>query len=264
MDRFNPVSDVAKRTELAIVTGAASGVGLATVHRLRSTGSRVIGIDLQPSPETFRVDRNVAWVAGDASSPATWETALSLAETEFAAFPDVLVLNAGRLALGNVLETSVDTFREVMEVNVYGAVLGMQACLPHMIRAGSGTVVVVASVNGLFAEQNLAAYNTSKGALVQLVRSTAVDHARSGVRINAVCPTSIDTPFLRRHVDSTPDPEAFWRAMAARHPTGSVLTPDQVASAVLFLASDQSTGITGTTLVIDCGLTASPTYDDTL
>lgn len=178
--------------------------------------------------------------------------------------PSVLVLNAGKLALGNVLETSLEQFRAVMEVNVYGAVLGMQACLPHMIEVGSGVIVVVASVNGLFAEQNLAAYNTSKGALVQLVRSTAVDHARSGVRINAVCPTSIDTPFLRRHVNSTADPEGFWREMEERHPTGSVLTPDQVASAVLFLASDQSVGITGSTLVIDCELTASPTYDPKL
>lgn len=224
----------------------------------------VVGIDLQEPPDAIRNDDHVGWVTGDASAPATWKTALALAETKFEALPLVLVLNAGKLALGNVLETSVDTFREVMEVNVYGAVLGMQACLPHMIQSRSGTIVVVASVNGLFAEQNLAAYNTSKGALVQLVRSAAVDHARRGVRINAVCPTSIDTPFLRRHVDSTPDPEAFWRDMEARHPTGSVLTPDQVASAVLFLASDQSIGITGATLVIDCGLTASPTYDDAL
>lgn len=258
------MSDEVQGSEIAIVTGAASGVGLATTRRLRSRGAKVIGVDLQALPEAFRNDRNIAWVTGDASLPTTWGTAVSMAEAEFDAFPNVLVLNAGKLAIGNVLETSVDTFRELMEVNVYGAVLGMQACLPHMMHAGSGAIVVVASVNGLFAEQNLAAYNTSKGALVQLVRSTAVDHARSGVRINAVCPTSIDTPFLRRHVDSTPDPEAFWRDMAARHPTGSVLTPDQVASAVLFLASDQSLGMTGTTLVIDCGLTASPTYDDTL
>jgi len=258
------VSEEGRGTEIAIVTGAASGVGLATTRRLRSRGAKVIGVDLQAKPESLGNESNIAWVTGDASLPATWESALSMAQGEFGAFPNVLVLNAGKLAIGNVLETSVDAFRELMEVNVYGAVLGMQACLPHMMQAGSGAIVVVASVNGLFAEQNLAAYNTSKGALVQLVRSTAVDHARSGVRINAVCPTSIDTPFLRRHVDSTADPEAFWREMAERHPTGSILTPDQVASAVLFLASDQSSGITGTTLVIDCGLTASPTYDATL
>lgn len=246
--------------ELALVTGAASGVGLVTTRRLRGQGARVIGVDLQGQPESLVGDDGIVWIRGDVSQRETWQRALAAAESTFTIAPQVLVLNAARLAIGNVLDTSVETFRDLMEVNVYGAVLGMQACLPSMMRSGHGSIVVVASVNGLFAEQDLAAYNTTKGALVQLVRSTAVDHARSGVRINAVCPTSIDTPFLRRHVDSTPDPEAFWREMAARHPTGSILTPDDVASAILFLASSESAGITGTTLVVDGGLTASPTY----
>jgi NAD(P)-dependent dehydrogenase (short-subunit alcohol dehydrogenase family) len=159
-----------------------------------------------------------------------------------------------------VLETKVSTFRETFEVNVYGTVLGLQACLPDMMRRRAGAVVVIASVNGLSAEQGLAAYNSSKGALVQLVRSAAVDHARSQVRINAVCPTTIDTPFIQRQLDAAPDEAEFRAEMNARHPLGRILRPEEVASVAVFLTTDEASGMTGSCVVVDCGLTASPDF----
>jgi NAD(P)-dependent dehydrogenase (short-subunit alcohol dehydrogenase family) len=245
---------------LALVTGAASGVGLATTRCLLDRGSSVIGVDLEPQPDCCPAGPRLAWITGDVSAGATWAQALTLAESRFGTTPGVLILNAAKLAVGTVLETPVDTFRQVFEVNVYAAVLGMQACLPSMIGRGGGAVVVVASVNALQAEQDLAAYNSSKGALIQLVRSAAVDHARSGVRINAVCPTSIDTPFIRGQVDSMPDPAAFRAEMEARHPLGRILDPEEVALVVVFLSTTEARGMTGASVVVDLGLTASPDF----
>jgi NAD(P)-dependent dehydrogenase (short-subunit alcohol dehydrogenase family) len=245
---------------LALVTGAASGVGLATTQLLLSRGSSVIGVDLAPQPDALPVGPQLAWITGDVSSEPTWARVLALAESQFGTTPGVLILNAAKLAIGTVLETPVDTFRQIFEVNVYAAVLGMQACLPSMIMRGAGAVVVVVSVNGLQAEQDLAAYNSSKGALIQLVRSAAVDHARGGVRINAVCPSTIDTPFIRGQVDSTPDPAAFRAEMESRHPLGRILDPGEVASVVVFLSTSEASGMTGASVVVDLGLTASPDF----
>jgi NAD(P)-dependent dehydrogenase (short-subunit alcohol dehydrogenase family) len=245
---------------IALVTGAASGVGLATSRLLLERGHRVIGVDLAGQPGPLGPGDRLAWVSGDVSAEPTWTEALRVSGRAFGASPGVLVLNAARLAVGTVLDTPVSTFREVFDVNVYGAVLGLQACLPGMIDRGGGAVVVVVSVNGLLAEQDLAAYNSSKGALIQLVRSAAVDHARDGVRINAVCPTTIDTPFIQGQLDAVPDPAAFRREMEERHPLGRILRPEEVASVAVFLTTPEASGMTGASVVVDCGLLASPDF----
>jgi NAD(P)-dependent dehydrogenase (short-subunit alcohol dehydrogenase family) len=245
---------------VGLVTGAASGVGLATTRLLLERGHQVIGVDLAGPPGSLAPDERLAWVTGDVSAEPTWAEALRVADRAFGTSPGVLVLNAARLAVGTVLDTPVATFRQVFDVNVYGAVLGLQACLPGMIDRGGGAVVVTVSVNGLLAEQDLAAYNASKGALIQLVRSAAVDHARSGVRVNAVCPSTIDTPFIQGQLDSVPDPEAFRREMEARHPLGRILRPEEVASVAVFLTTPEASGMTGASVVVDCGLLASPDF----
>lgn len=245
---------------VAIVTGAASGVGRATTRLLLQRGTSVVGVDLAGQPPALPGGPRLGWVTGDVSAAPTWAAATALAVSRFGVTPGVLVLNAARLAVGTVLQTPVDTFRDVFAVNVYGAVLGLQACLPDMISRGQGAVVVVVSVNGLLAEQGLAAYNSSKGALLQLVRSAAVDHARSQVRINAVCPTTIDTPFIQGQLDSVADPASFRAEMEARHPLGRILRPEEVASVAVFLTTAEASGMTGASVVVDCGLTASPDF----
>jgi NAD(P)-dependent dehydrogenase (short-subunit alcohol dehydrogenase family) len=248
-------------SKIAIVTGAASGVGLETARLLLHRGSCVIGVDTESQPEGLSASSEVLWVKGDVSSASTWESARRLALTQFRNTPGVLVLCAARLVVGTVLETTVQAFRDLFEVNVYGVILGLQACLPDMITRGTGSVVAIASVNGLQGEQRLAAYNSSKGALVQLVRSAAVDHARDGVRVNAICPTSIDTPFISKQAAAMSDKEEFRRKMNARHPLGRILRPEEVASVAVFLTSADASGMTGTCVVVDCGLTASPDFN---
>jgi NAD(P)-dependent dehydrogenase (short-subunit alcohol dehydrogenase family) len=253
-------AQTAEPSQIALVTGAASGVGLATVQILLRRGSRVIGFDLAGPPPELAAGPDLAWLTGDVSDPAAWAAAMHLADQRFGTTPGVAVFCAAKLAVGTVLDTPAGTFRMIFEVNVCGAVLGLQACLPGMIARGTGAIAVVVSVNGLLAEQDLAAYNASKGALVQLVRSAAVDHARSGVRINAVCPTTIDTPFIQGQLDSVPDPAAFRREMEQRHPLGRILRPEEVASVAVFLTTPEASGMTGASVVVDCGLTASPDF----
>jgi NAD(P)-dependent dehydrogenase (short-subunit alcohol dehydrogenase family) len=243
----------------ALVTGAASGVGLATTRMLREREMSVLGVDLDEQPADLAGLSDIAWFRGDVSDAGTWARALGRSREAFGCSPGTLILCAARLVTGKLLDTTLETFRSVMDVNVYGVVLGLQACLPAMIEQGQGTIVAVASTASLQAEQDLAAYCTSKGALIQLVRSAAIDYAPAGIRINAVCPTSIDTPFLRGQTDVMPDPASFWKAMVNRHPMGRILRPEDVAAVVVFLVSAGAAGMTGSAVVVDCGLTA--TYD---
>lgn len=169
----------------------------------------------------------------------------------------MLVLNAARLAIGTVLELDEDDLSSVLDTNVLGAFRGLRACLPTMLEGGGGSIVAVASTDAVYAEQRLAAYCASKGALLQLIRSVAVDFGPNGIRANAICPGAIDTPFFRRHVDAAPDPSAFLRQKIARHPSGRLLQADDVANAVCFLLDEKSIGFNGAALMIDGGLTAA-------
>jgi NAD(P)-dependent dehydrogenase (short-subunit alcohol dehydrogenase family) len=241
---------------VAIVTGAASGVGLATAELLSRDGCTVVAID-RAWPGDMGIDgrSDVTRIAGDVADDSTWSSAVDAANSGGGA--SMLVLNAAKNVVGTVLEVPTEEFRAVIEVNVVGAIKGLRACLPSMVARGRGSVVGVASTCALFAEQSLASYNTSKGALLQLIRSVAVDHARDGIRANAVCPGAIDTPFLRRHIDSAPDPEALLRQKIERHPSGRILNPVDVARVIRFLLSDDSGGINGASVLVDGGLTAT-------
>ncbi|CAN7632512.1 SDR family oxidoreductase [Phenylobacterium sp. LjRoot219] len=241
-------------TEIAVVTGGASGIGEATVAILRAQHIPVVAVDLAwPEADPGRA---VTRITGDAAAASTW-TAVREACAELGGAPTKLVINAARLIVGTILDVSEADLRGVLEVNVLGAYHALRACLPTMIERGGGAIVTVASVDALVAEQNLAAYNTSKGALLQLTRSVAIDHALDGVRANCVCPGAVDTPFFRRHVDAAPDPAAFLREKAGRHPRGRILEPTEVANAIHFLLTDAASGINGAALTVDAGLLAS-------
>jgi NAD(P)-dependent dehydrogenase (short-subunit alcohol dehydrogenase family) len=247
--------------DLAVVTGGASGVGARTVAGLLERGTAVVSLDRAwPDAE---VPLGLTRVAGDVTSVAAWADVAAAIAAHPAGAPSKLVINAAHLVVGTVLSLAEEDFRQVLEVNVLGAVKALQTCLPSMIERGRGSIVTVASVDALFAEQGLAAYCSSKGALVQLTRCVAVDHARQGIRANAVCPGAIDTPFFRRHVEAAPDPAAFLAEKVERHPSGRILQPEDVAATVLHLLSDAAIGMNGATLVLDGGLTASFDYQAT-
>ncbi|MFF5261775.1 SDR family NAD(P)-dependent oxidoreductase [Actinomadura viridis] len=241
-----------ERSSVAIVTGGASGVGAATVKALVARGVRVVSVDRAE----HQVPGESLAVVGDVVAEATWTKALAAADA-LGGPPDKLVVNAARLVVGTVLDVDAGGLRETLEVNVVGAYRAVRACLPSMIERGGGAIVTVASTASLVAEQGLAAYCASKGALLQLTRCVAVDHARQGIRANCVCPGAIDTPFFREHVDAAPDPAAFLAKKEARHPSGRILSPEEVAATIDYLLSPPASGINGSAVTVDGGLLAS-------
>ena len=175
----------------AVVTGAASGIGAATVERLLRHGT-VIGVDVAQQPPDRDLPRGggkLYWVQGDVSEPGTWEQVQNLARSDLEGAVTVLVSCAMQHAMGDILTLSDADWASVFRSTFYGAVLAIRSCLPTMIEVGGGSIVTVGSVSGQFAEQGLVAdRGGKKAALIQLTRSVAVDFARKGVRANCVCP----------------------------------------------------------------------------
>lgn len=245
-------------TQVAVVTGAGSGVGRSVTERFLRRGLHVVGVDLVDLPESFGSGTSsLSWVRGSVGEEATWQRVMRTARTDAGGAPDVAVLNAAQLHVGTVLDLTEEQWRECFDVNVTGVFHAMRALLPAMIALGRGSVVTVASVDAYLAEQGLAAYCSSKGALLQLTRCLAMDHARQGIRVNCVAPGVIDTPFFRRHLETAADPQAFLAVRQQRNPLGRLLDPDEVAGVVEFAAVGDSGGMTGSVLTVDAGLTAS-------
>lgn len=244
-------------TQVAVVTGAGSGVGKAVTQRFLRRGLNVIGVDLVEVPEDLATQGSLSWVQGSVADPETWQLVKSTAQRDEGAAPEVLVLNAARAYVGTVLELTQEQWQDSFDVNVTGVFHAVRSLLPAMVEVGRGSIVTVASVDAFLAEQGLAAYCSAKGALLQLTRCLAVDHARQGIRVNCVAPGVIDTPFFRRHLETASDPEAFLAVREQRNPLGRLLDADEVAGVVEFAAVGDSTGMTGSVLTVDAGLSAS-------
>ncbi|WP_308169841.1 SDR family NAD(P)-dependent oxidoreductase [Acrocarpospora catenulata] len=244
------------------MTGAASGVGAAVTTTLLERGVLVVGVDRNWAEGAERP--GLVRVSGSVSEQSTWRQVTDEIRRREDVTLSMMVINAARLVVGNLLDLDEEEIRGVFDVNVYGAVRAVRSCLPLMLAAGGGRIVAVASVDALYAEKDLAAYCMSKGALLQLVRTLAVDFGGQGIRANAVCPGAIDTPFFRQHVEAASDPEAFLKIKTQRHPSGRILRPEDVASAVLYLLSVESLGINGAHLMVDGGLTATFDYQPPL
>ena len=213
----------------ALVTGGASGIGAAVVARLRERGLDVAIADL-PDVDV-RDEAQVAEATRDV---------------------DVLVNAAGIGSTTNAPDTPLEVWENVFAVNARGTFLTCKHAIPGMIERGGGSIVNVASVAGLIGLKNRAAYSASKGAVIALTRALAVDHVGDGIRVNAVCPGTIDTPWVQRLVT---DAGESLDALRARQPMGRLGTPEEIADAVLYLTTAEFA--TGTILTIDGGLTAA-------
>ncbi len=166
---------------------------------------------------------------------------------------DILVNNAGIGHVGNLLVTTADDLDRLHSVNVRGPFNLCKAFVPAMLARGSGSVINLASIGGLIAVRDRLAYTASKHAVVGLTRALALDHSHTGVRFNAICPGRVETPFVRSRLAEYPDPEAAYREMASTQLNGRMARPDEVAAAALYLASDESSMVTGSCLSIDGG-----------
>jgi NAD(P)-dependent dehydrogenase (short-subunit alcohol dehydrogenase family) len=246
-----------------IVTGAGSGIGAATALRLARDGARLLLVDLDAAGLAATCDaiaaaggaepRTLAADVTEAAGPASAVAALISAWGRL----DLVVTCAGVSPGGTVETMDEAAWDRVFDVNVKGTYTWLHAALPAMARSGGGAVVMVASQLVFSSLGGNAGYIASKGAIVALARTMAVDHARQGIRVNAVAPGVIDTPMPRRSLATRfSDPEATARTWAARHALGRFGRPEEVASAILFLCCDDSSFVTGQTLAVDGGWTA--------
>jgi NAD(P)-dependent dehydrogenase (short-subunit alcohol dehydrogenase family) len=232
----------------ALVTGAGSGIGEAVAQGLHEEGAEVVLAD--------RAEDRVQAVAADLGERAT-AVALDVRDEDAVAAVmdgfDVLANVAGIGSTTNAPDTALDVWEDVFAVNARGTFLCCKHAIPAMIERGGGAIVNMGSVAGLVGLRNRAAYCASKGAVIAFTRALAIDHVGDGIRVNAVCPGTVDSPWVRRLVE---DVGESLDALRARQPMGRLGSTDEIAQAVLYLASDAAAFVTGSALVIDGGLTA--------
>lgn len=247
--------------KVAIVTGADSGIGRATARLFGREGASVVCVDIWESGKP-RIDQLIAqdggqaaFVKGDVTQKDDWQRAVGTALDRFGRL-DVLHNNAGGGAPGSIGDVSEEAWDRIVQLNLQGLFHGVRAVIPHLVAAGRGSIVFTASTHGLLGRAESAAYCATKAAVVNLTRQIAIDYGPT-VRVNCVCPGPIDTPLLRgwppqpRVVDAASRADQV-AAVRALHRMGR---PEEVAYAVLFLASDEASYITGHALVVDGGQT---------
>jgi 2-keto-3-deoxy-L-fuconate dehydrogenase len=232
----------------AIVTGGASGIGLATASLLASRGASVVCLDLNSSvPAPLRAFR------ADVTDDSSVRAAVSSAASALGGI-DVVVNNAGIGAQGTVEDNDDAEWAHVFDVNVQGLVRVTRAALPHLRESSHAAIVNTCSVAATAGLPQRALYSATKGAVLSLTLAMAADHVREGIRVNCVTPGTADTPWIARLLDKAADPAAERAALEARQPTGRLVSADEVAGAIAYLASPLSSGTTGTALAVDGGM----------
>lgn len=243
------------------MTGAARGVGAAIVRTLCREGCAVVAVDVLEAElaataqdELSRGHRVRAFPV-DVSTEAGNNAAVELAGAEFGGL-DIFVANAAIQRLATLTDTTERIWDEIHQVNLKGAYLGARAAIPALKRRGGGSIILTASVLGIVGDPLLAAYGAAKGGLRALARSVAVAYGPDAIRCNTICPGDIKTRLFEEYIERSSNPQAELSRILAEYPLGRIALPDDVASAALFLASDESKCITGTDLVVDAGLLA--------
>ncbi|HEU5474900.1 MAG TPA: SDR family oxidoreductase [Actinophytocola sp.] len=233
----------------AVVTGGGSGIGLATATLLAQRGARVACLDLDPAAATDPLLGLTADVRDDESVRAAVDTA-----AERLGGIDILVNNAGIGAQGTVEDNPDEEWRRVFEVNVLGIVRTTRAALPHLRASRAAAVVNTCSIAATAGLPNRALYSATKGAVLSLTMAMATDHVAEGIRVNCVNPGTADTPWVRRLLDATDDPDGELAALRARQPMGRLVSAAEVAAAIAYLASPLAGATTGTALAVDGGM----------
>lgn len=244
-----------------IVTGAGSGIGAATAVRLAEEGGRIVCADLNRDSAKQTADSIVASggqaiaFTVDVSDSAQCDALIAQCVKEYGSV-DVVVNSAGVNLPGVFHEVPNAIIDKTLDVNVKGTMYCCRAAIPHMLRQGSGSIVNISSVNGLVSEPFLAVYSASKGAVVMLTRGIALDYAKQGIRCNAICPGWVDTPINHAHAKLLGGLEKVYAEIGNFQPIGRPGESREIAHLALFLASDESSFITGSIISADGGMTA--------
>jgi meso-butanediol dehydrogenase/(S,S)-butanediol dehydrogenase/diacetyl reductase len=244
---------------VAVITAAGAGIGAATARRFSAEGARVVIGDLSGrraeavAAEIASGGGRAEWLKMDAADPEGVQALLRRALDAYGRL-DVMVNNAGHAEVAPLEEISLESWNRVLSVTLTGTFLGMKYALPAMRRQGGGAIVNTASISGMAGDYGLASYNAAKAGVINLTRSAAIENARHGIRVNCVCPGTIDTRAPELLGGQRAD--EIRRVQAAANPIARMGRADEIAGAVLFLASDEASFITGAAIVADGGLTA--------
>ena len=234
---------------VALVTGGASGIGAAIAARLGAGGAEVAALDLDPTP----VPPTFLGVRTDVADDAAVRSAVAEVVSHFGRL-DIVVNNAGIGAQGTVADNDDAEWHRVFDINVLGMVRVSRAALPHLRSSPAAAIVNTCSVAATAGLPQRALYSSSKGAVLALTRAMAADHLREGIRVNCVCPGTADTPWVGRLLAAADDPRAERAALEARQPHGRLVSADEVAGAVAYLASPRSGSTVGIALAVDGGM----------
>jgi NAD(P)-dependent dehydrogenase (short-subunit alcohol dehydrogenase family) len=244
--------------KIGIVTGAASGIGLAIVQSYVEAGARVVAVDLTPEPKELQplsAADKVRYLRGDVAVEQTAREFTQLACDAFGRI-DILVNNAAVSVVKPLYEHTLDEWDAVMNSNLKAAFLAVRAVVPLMMRQRSGVILNTGSISGEVGIPAQGAYAPSKGALHQLTRQLAIEHAPHGIRVNAIGLGTVDTPLVHRSAAASGDPDKFWAMLRDNHPIGRIASPVEVAAFFTYLASDLASFLTGAILMMDGGFTA--------
>jgi 3alpha(or 20beta)-hydroxysteroid dehydrogenase len=244
--------------KVVLITGAARGQGEAGARLCAAEGARVVlgdVLDAQGRAVAETLGDRGLYLHHDVSQEDSWARFVAAAHERFGRI-DVLVNNAGILRIAPIASITLEEYMRVINVNQVGCLLGMRAVVPSLVEAGGGSIVNVSSTSGIEGTAGLVGYVASKFAVRGMTKTAALELGRLGIRVNAVCPGGIDTPMGRGEDFGSVDTEAVYAAL----PLGRIGRPDEVARAVVFLASDESSYCTGAELVVDGGLLAGPSY----
>ena len=242
--------------KVALVTGAGSGIGASIAELFGKAGAQVVVADIQSEPGRATAKK----IGGDflQLDVSDESSAAQAAERVHATHRklDILVNNAGIGHVGTMTQTSAADLDRLYQVNVRGVFNVTKAFLAKMLERKSGNIINLASIGGVVGIRDRLAYCTTKFAVVGLTKSMALDHALDGIRVNCICPGRVETPFVTARLKEYADPEKAYREMSATQAIGRMAKPEEIANAALYLASDESSFITGTAFVIDGGWSA--------